>query len=459
MKSKLLSFALFASTAVALVACAGKDSGAPSAPAVPPGTIQTSGSQPTGSFQGPITNAAGEIEAILTLDVYDSNAQLTLSPNGATDVLPLDSTGRSFNSTLGNVIVEGTWNGSSWVGQVTNGSQTNSFTLNAGASSYAALSVGAPTGSFDGVLTYKESKGKRPVSLVLTASTSLADALASTLTDKVVLGGSLVDNRGAKETLTNVIWDRETSTLSADGTIITSLGITTLRCQMSEVNSNDKDVLQCALSQSKQNSPVASGPLSQKRAVVAPPYAPVRAPAPTKAKPNQVPTPAPQPGPAPTPAPPAPTPIPTPVPAPPATPVPTATPIATPLPTPVVFNKSELVHSGGGVFTNDKGTKQNRTLTLTITLKSNPTGGDQEAVVKFIIDGSRVGAKFTDAVFNSATGELRASQMLTLGPIAGALKLKCAGVSFSASPYDYYCHYESSVTNVVGEFHMQGVAK
>lgn len=245
-----------------------------------------------------------------------------------------------------------------------------------------------------------------------------------------------------KENLTNVIWDRETSTLSADGTIITSLGTARLRCKMSEVNAGDKDVLQCTLWNSKRNAPIATGALSQKRVVVAPPY-PVK--------------PAPAPAPAPVPsATPAPLPTATPVPAP--APAPTATPVPTPAPTPIVIDKNERVYAGSGKFTNERGETQNRSLTLAVTLKSEPTGADQEAVVKFIIDGSRVGAKFTDAVYNSATGTLRASQMLTLGPIAGALKLKCEGVSFTAPSYDYFCHYESSVTNVTGEFHMQGAS-
>jgi hypothetical protein len=448
MKSKFLPLALFASTVFALAACAGKDSGAPAAGVVPPGTIETNGAQATGSFQGPIVNSEGESQAILNLDVYDSSAQLTLSPNGATEVLTLDDGGRSFSATLGTVIVNGSWNdsASAWVGQITNGTQTNTFTLNAGASSLAAVAVGAPSGTFEGTLLYGSS-GKRPVSLVLVASNSLADGLASTLTPQVILSGSLVDQR-MKENLTNVIWDRETSTLSADGTIITSLGTARLRCKMSEVNAGDKDVLQCTLWNSKRNAPIATGALSQKRVVVAPPY-PVKPPV----KPAPVPTPVPTATPAPVPTP---VPTATPVPAPTATPIPT--PVPTPAPTPIVIDKNERVYAGSGKFTNESGETQNRSLTLTVTLKSQPTGADQEAVVKFIIDGSRVGAKFTDAVYNGAAGTLRASQMLTLGPIAGALKLKCEGVSFTAPSYDYFCHYESSVTNVTGEFHMQGAS-
>lgn len=161
MKSKFLPLALFASTVFALAACAGKDAGAPAAGLVPPGTIETNGAQATGSFQGPIVNSEGESQAILTLDVYDSSAQLTLSPNGATEVLTLDGGGRSFSATLGSVIVNGSWNGSAWVGQITNGTQTNTFTLNAGASSLAAVAVGAPSGTFEGTLLYGSSASAR----------------------------------------------------------------------------------------------------------------------------------------------------------------------------------------------------------------------------------------------------------------------------------------------------------
>jgi hypothetical protein len=436
MKSNFLASALIASTALVLFACAAKDGGgapatapAPAAP-VPPGTMETSALKPTGSFQGPVTNQVGEIQAILTLDADDSNAQLTVSPNGATEVVRLNSDLRSFDATLDSVQISASWNGSAWVGQITNGTKSNSFTLAAGASTLAAVSVGAPTGTFDGLLTYKSSGGKRPVSLILNASTKLADAFASTLTSQVKLSGTLISNTSSKEALKNVIWDRETSTLSADGTVVTSLGISELRCKLSEVNAGDKDVLQCALSNSKGSATVASGPLSQKRVVVAPPY-PVKPNPVVVAPPPPVATPA-------------------------ATPAPAATP--TPVPAPIVFNTSERVFTGSGVFTNEHGEKQNRDLSLTITLNAAPTGVDQDAVVKFIIDGSRVGAKFTDALYNSTSGDLHASQMLTLGPIAGALKLQCAGVSFAVSRYDYYCHYESSVTNVTGEFHLQGAS-
>jgi|GEM_PF-4701222 len=435
MKSKNPSPLLVLAVAATLVlaACAGKNDGSSQAQPIAPGTVDpsTAATRGIGSFQGAIVNSDQEAQAILTLDVWQkdgaTNAQLTVSPNGATQIIPLNEGDNSFSVDLGIVTVKGTWNGSAWGGVITNGQATNSFTLNSGVSTQAAIAVGAPTGRFDGVLVYKSSGGKRPMSLVLAASDNLADALASTLTSRVSLTGSLNAVGGSSERLTNVVWDRETSTLSADGTIMTSLGTTYLRCKLSEVNSGDKDVLQCALANSKKNSPVASGALSQKRVVVAPPY-----PAPPT-QPNPVPQPTPPPAP---------------------TPMPTATPI--PAPTPTIIVKNERAFSGSGVFTNEKGAQQTRTLTLTVTLTADPTGADQDAVVKFIVDGSRVGAKFTEATYNSATGDLRAKEILTLGPIAGALKLSCGGVPFATSQYDFVCHYESSVTNVTGEFRLSG---
>ena len=417
MKSNFLSIAVITATALALFACASKDgSGAPASPASPPPS-ETSNAQPSGSFQGPLTNSDGETQAILTLDVQENKARLTLSPSGATEMIVLGGDGRSFETNFDAIVLTGAWNGAAWIGTVSNGAKSNSFHLSEGASALAAVSVGAPTGTFDGILTYKTSGGKRPVSLVLAASSRLADALASTLTSKVTLTGSLIDNRGAREILTNVVWDRETSTLSADGTAITSLGTAELRCKMSEVNSNDRDVLACALSNSRGNTPVAAGTLSQKRVVLAPPAPPAQA----------------------------------------TTPTPKPTPVPVETPAPIAVNKTERVFLGSGAFTTESGVIQNRNLSLTVTLKVEPTGLDQEAVVKFIIDGSRVGAKFTDAVYNSQSGDLRASQMLTLGPIAGSLKLKCAGVSLTAPQYSFSCQYESSVTNVTGEFHLAGV--
>jgi hypothetical protein len=415
-----------------LVSCAAQQSDSPAAP-IAPGTVEPVGTRGIGSFQGPVQNANGETQAILTIDVWEkdgqTNAQLTLSPSGATSVIPLDAGAESFDvelpaQTFGNsVSVKGEWNGSAWVGRIastSSGAAVNSFVLAQGASTKAAVAVGTPSGIFDGVLTYKGSGRKYSVALILDSSSDLGDALASTLVSRVSLNASFKHADGSLEKLTNVVWDREASTFTADGTTRTSYGFSAFRCKMSEMNSGDKDVLQCTYTMSESKAQVATGALSQKRAVVAPPYAP------------------------------------TPVPAPTATPIPAPTAIPVPAPTPSVVTKTSRVYAGAGVFTNERGQTQTRTLTLTVTLTAEPTGADQEAVVKFIVDGSRVGAKFTDGSYNSSTGELRAKELLTLGPIAGALKLACGGVRFADPRYDFICRYESSVTNVTGEFHLKG---
>lgn len=452
--------------ALVLVSCAGHQDSAPQAP-VAPGTLSSGAISTTGegSFQGPVLTANGTAQAILTLDVWtrdgQRNAQVTLSPNGATSIIPLSADNVSFSVDIpspqfkSNVNLTGVWDGTRWSGQLKSASNaTNTFSLSPGARTAAALSIGAPTGTFDGVLTYRESKGKRGLSLTLTPSTNLGDALASTLTSRVSLKGVLKYSNGEVEPLINVVWDRENSTLQANGTVQQPGGPAVIVCKMSEMTSNNKDVLACAFKSAGKNAPVATGPLSQKRTVVAPPY-PTLAATPYPGPPVQ-PNPIPQPNPpAPTPyvpAPPAPTPAPT------AAPIPAPTAIPVPVPTPGSFQKNIRNFDGTGVFASKTGKKQTRDLTLSLTLIEDPTGSAQKANVKFVIDGSRVGANFIEGTYNIATQSLSASQVMTLGVLAGA-DLECRGLDVSTLTYDFVCHYESYATNVSGDFHLKGVFK
>lgn len=437
------TFAVVMTASAFLVACAGQQDSRPTLNPVAPGTVEPSGSSNlgTGSYQGPVVNSAGEAQAILTLDVWKkdnhTNARLTLSPDGVTNAIALNEDDQSFTMDFpafssgpnARVSITATWNGSSWVGQLVNASNTdfktkNSFSLAAGPSTVSGVAVGAPSGTFDGQLTFRSSGGTRGVSLVIASAKTLGDALAATLNSRVSLNAYLKYSNGQKEELKNVVWDREASTFSADGTVQTSAGLAVIRCKMSEMNVDNKDVLQCAMTTSKSNSPVANGPLGQRRAVVAPSY--------------QLP-----------PAPP--TPAPTSAPG----PVPTAVPM--PGPTPSLIIKNMRAYEGTGVFTNDQGVQQTRQLTLTLTLPTELSGQVQKAKVKFIIAGSRVGAEFLDSTFNGGSGELSAKVLLTRGTLAGQLELSCGGMTFDNPRYDFMCHYESSVTNITGEFHFKAL--
>jgi hypothetical protein len=449
---------LFVAMSSILAACSGKqESQSPVGP-MAPGTVEPSGSGASGvgSFQGPILNASGVIQAILTLDVWSkdgqTNAQITVSPNGATSLISLNEGNQSFAVQLpaktfgpkARVSITGAWNGSAWKGRLSNDAQsTGSFSLTPGASSQSAIGVGVPSGTFDGQLIFASSGGTRGVSLTIApsndlgdalASNDLGDALASTLSTRVALSAYLKYSNGQRENLEHVVWDRGNSTFSADGTVPTSLGTTVVRCQLSEMNSDNRDVLHCTLTSSKTNSLVASGALSQKLVVVAPPYPvpPVQAKpvesTPAQANPVQS-NPAPQKLPS----------------------------VPPPAPTPSIVIKNTRDFEGAGVFTGEDGQTQTRKLTLTVTLASEPTGQTQKAKVKFIIGGSRVGANFIDSTFNSGTGELVAKELLVLGALAGQLELNCGGIQFNDPHYDFMCHYESSVTNVTGEFHLKSV--
>jgi hypothetical protein len=430
---KAVRFVVFIGASAALVSCADNQSYAPVVP-VAPGTVQPSGSSTsaTGSFQGAILDGNGVAQAILTMDVWEkdgqTNAQLTVSPNGAKTLISLNAGNRSFSVILPandsgsdtTVAVSGEWTGSAWAGRLLlpgdtttqAPTKTNTFSLSRGAYTNAAVAIGVPSGTFEGVLKFKTSGELRSASLTIQPTTDIGSALASTLVSRVNLSGVLKYDKTPEETLAKLVWNRETSTLAAVGSLQTSLGIASLNCRLSELNSGARDVLRCVLATSKSEMPLATGQLSQKHVVVAPPFQ-----GPT-VQPNPVPQPAP-----------------------------------TRAPSMVIKNAKDFI--GSAIFTSEQGQKQSRTLTLSVALSSDVTGQTQSAKVKFIIDGSRVGANFNDGTYNGSNGELHAKQLLSLGALPGLLELSCSDVKFENPQYDFVCHYESSVTNVTGEFHLK----
>lgn len=446
-----LSISIFAGTAAALVSCAAKQTG--STETLPPFQQRTSS---LGLFQGPVMSPSGTVEALLNMTIQKSADGTTavIAMGSASIVVPVtdgvlavDLPAKTYGDDA-RVSISAQWNGQAWVGSMSAGSlstdatRANSFQLTTQPTDVKASAVGAPNGQYDGVLKYSSSGGTRVVSLVISQSPDIGDQLASTLTTHVALSAYLKYSNGQKESLKNVVWNRDTSTLTATGSVNTPTGLLDLSCKMSEATTDDKETLRCAETTSKSDAPVATGALSQKRAQV-PPY-----PGPPTQQP-----PVPQPVPPVNPTPYQP-PAPAPAPAPTAAPIPAPTAIPVPVPTPsFAVSKNVRNYEGTAIFTNDQGQKTTRSVTMTVTLETAPTGADQKARAKILLDKTRVSANFPQGSFNSGTGVLTATLQQIFGSLAGTLDMSCTGLSFDNPNYDFQCHYESSVTNVVGDFH------
>ena len=267
-----------------------------------------------------------------------------------------------------------------------------------------------PSGTFQGKFVFKPSGGTRAAQIVVSPGVDSG------------LFGVITYSSGERENLRDVQWSSESGTLSGEGTTLTSLGLSHISCNESELSTETLEVLRCVLSQTpvgtttvKETKTIASGTFSQKRSAKTAPKTPATS-----------------------------EPIPTPVPAP------------APVPAPQTpEQKLTRTFVGTAVFTSDEGSTLKREVKLTVQLATAPIGTVQPAKLKFTVKGTGVGADFGSSSFEASTGRLLASQIVMHGALPGSLTLECAGVDFANSQYDFPCRYESSVTSVRGEFQMK----
>lgn len=425
----LAAFSL--SACLTLSACGSDKGGAPSSP----GQVDASAQ---GLFSGDLISNSGNSIGVLNLQVPNGAAP-TANLNGVIDaeILDLAVSGTHVEKEVpvpgltSGVKLNADYVGGRWIGSLsTSASKTvYSFSLMPTSELRASSETErlAPEGEYAGKFAYP-SGGKRAAKILVAATADLGERLLGLFTPQTAASIQVVYDGGAKESVSDAVWNSDQRTLMAVGTAMTSMGAPQLQCVLDEMENLD-----CVLAMGKQS--VGKGKFVRTKAL-----------APKKAKPAAVPKPVPTPKTAPGPAP---------APAADVAVEPVATPTPTPAPVAVKNFGSERTFYGKATFR--EGSKsQVRDVMLEVSLMSPDLQGPGAARVTFRVRDSRVGANFRMSLYDSIEKTLKAEARLTAGALAGSLVLECQNFDFKASPYQFTCHYESTSAGVTGAFVMSG---